>query len=346
MGLEPTRYSPHFKEDNTMRNERVNNFNEIGKIYVAPDKGVRKNLRRGDIYYIDKEPVYGSEQQGGRPGIIVSNNVGNVESDIVQVVYITTQPKNDLPTHVTIHSAKQISTALCEQVWSVAQSRVGDYVGRITEDEINKIDKALTVSLGITTTQCNQVVGIESNGDDVLELVSNHVKEIMELADRRRKALEVYNSITDNTNVCLYQSNVLTQFGDLISQESMDQIKQSTIQAICNAKDNIAKQIREKIGIKERKPAVINQDFEQAVKEMVEQHGKEEAVKIVKKVEKLEIEPGMTVEKVKELFWDKDYTIEKTAEVLGVKRSTLYTFICKHDLKKPKKNKPTKSGAK
>lgn len=314
-----------------MRNERINNFNEIGKIYSAPDKGVRKNLRRGDIYYIDKEIVYGSEQQGGRPGIIVSNNVGNVESEIVQVVYITTQPKNDLPTHVTIHSAKQISTVLCEQVWSVAQSRVGDYIGRTSEDEMVKIDRALAISLGLKKSS-NQVVGIESNGDDVLELASNHVKEIMELADCRRKALEVFNSITDNTNVCLYQSGGMTQFGDLISQESMEQIKQSTVQAICNAKDDIAKQIKEKIGIKEKKAAVINQDFEQAVK-------------VVKKVEKLEIEPGMTVEKVKELFWDKDYTIEKTAEVLGVKRSTLYTFICKHDLKKIKKNKPTKSGA-
>lgn len=329
-----------------MKNERVNNFNEIGKIYAAPDKGVRKNLRRGDIYYIDKEIVYGSEQQGGRPGIIVSNNVGNVESDIVQVVYITTQPKNDLPTHVTIHSAKQISTALCEQVWTISQSRVGDYIGRVTEEEMVKLDRALSISLGITTAKTtNQVSGIESNGDDVLEMASIHVKELMELADRRRKAVEVYNSITDNTNVCLYQSGGMTQFGELISQESMEQIRQSTVQAICNAKDDIAKQIKEKIGIKEKKVAVINQDFEQAVKEMVEEHDKEEAVKVVERLEKLEIEPGMTVEKVKELFWDNDYTIEKTAEVLGVKRSTLYTFICKHDLKKIKKEKPTKSGA-
>lgn len=334
--------NPNFKEDNTMRNERVNNFNEIGKIYSAPDKGARKNLRRGDIYYIDKEIVYGSEQQGGRPGIIVSNNVGNVESDIVQVVYITTQPKNDLPTHVTIHSAKQISTALCEQVWTISQSRVGDYVGRITEDEMVKIDRALAISLGIKKSS-NQVVGIESNGDDVLEMASSYVKEIMELADRRRKALEVYDSITDNTNVCLYQSGGMTQFGDLISQESMEQIRQSTIQAICNAKDDIAKQLKEKIGVKE------------------EQHGKEIIIKATEELEKLTnnefdtllTDAGidkcpleMTEENVKELFWGKDYTIEKTAEELGVKSSTLYSFICKHNLKKPKKNKPTKSGAK
>ena len=325
-----------------MKNERVNNFNEIGKIYSAPDKATVRNIKRGDIYYIDKEPVYGSEQQGGRPAIVVSNNVGNKASDIIQVIYITTQPKNDLPTHVTIYSARQISTALCEQIWPVSQSRVGDYVGSITADEMVKIDRALAISLGLKKSS-NQVVGIESNGDDILELASNHVKEIIELADRRRKAVEIYNSITDNTNVCLYQPGGLTQFGDLISQESMEQIKQSTIQAICNAKDDIAKQLKEKIGVKE------------------EQHGKEIIIKATEELEKLtnnefdtlltdagidKCQLEMTEENVKELFWVKDYTIEKTAEKLGVKRSTLYNFICKHNLKKPKKNKPTKAGAK
>lgn len=327
-----------------MRNERVNNLNEIEKIYSAPDKGAVISIKRGDIYYIDKEPVYGSEQRGGRPGVIVSNDTGNKASEIVQVVYITTQPKNDLPTHVTLHSAKQISTALCEQVWTISQSRIGDYIGRITEDEINKIDKALSISLGITTAKAtNQVSGIESNGDDVLELAANHVKEIMELAERRRKAVEVYNSITDNTNVCLYQPGGLTQFGDLISQESMEQIKKSTIQAICNAKDDIAKQIKEKIGIKEK------------------QHGKEIIIKATEELEKLTdnefdmllTDAGidkcpleMTVENVKELYWNQGLTIEKTAEQLGVNRSTLYSFICKHNLKKPKKDKPTKFGVK
>lgn len=340
-----------------MKNERVNNFNEIGKIYSAPDKATVRNIKRGDIYYIDKEPVYGSEQQGGRPAIVVSNNVGNKASDIIQVIYITTQPKNDLPTHVTIYSARQISTALCEQIWPVSQSRVGDYVGSITADEMSKVENALAISLDLKSKAGNQVVGIEANGDDVLELAANHVKEIMELAERRRKAVEVYNSITDNTNVCLYQPGGLTQFGDLISQESMEQIKLSTIQAICNAKDDIAKQIKEKIGI----PASINQDFEQAVKEMEEQYSKSNIIDATEKLEQLSddefdtllAESGidkcpleMTEENVKELFWVKDYTIEKTAEKLGVKRSTLYNFICKHNLKKPKKNKPTKAGAK
>ena len=50
-------------------------------------------IKRGDILYIDKHPVVGSEQQAGRPAIIVSNEKNNRHSSTVEVVYLTTQPK-------------------------------------------------------------------------------------------------------------------------------------------------------------------------------------------------------------------------------------------------------------
>lgn len=63
-------------------------------------------MKRGEIYYI--ESTYretGSEQRGGRPAVIVSNDKNNENSEVVEVVYMTTKPKNDLPTHVFIRSA-------------------------------------------------------------------------------------------------------------------------------------------------------------------------------------------------------------------------------------------------
>ena len=338
------------KEKNEMKSERVKNFDEIDKIYIAADKG--RTIKRGEIYYIDKGPVYGSEQQGGRPGIIISNDMGNKASDIAQVVYITTQPKNNLPTHVTIHSTRQVSTVLCEQIWTITQSRVGDYVGQVTEEEMALIDKALFISLGLKTENItDQVLGIETSGDDLLELAVNHVKEVMELAERRRKAVEVYNSITDTTNVCLYQSGSLTQFGDFISAESMEQIKHSTIQAISNAKDEIEKQIMEKIGIKGRRYTGLDEEFDKDLNKMEDQHSTEiisiDTKEFIEKETDVlltnniigESLPGMTEENVKELYWNQNLTIDKTAEQLGVKRSTLYNFICNHNLKKNKKKK-------
>lgn len=103
-------------------------------------------IYRGDMYYID--PIggaQGSEQHVGRPGIIVSNNICNDKSPVVEVVYLTTQPKNDLPTHVSIRSAAKPSTALCEQITSVSKERLSSFIGTISDDEQNRIDLALAV---------------------------------------------------------------------------------------------------------------------------------------------------------------------------------------------------------
>lgn len=107
-------------------------------------------MQRGDIHYIvDYKDNVGSEQGAGRPAIIVSNDMCNQYSPVVEVVFLTTKPKSDLPTHVTIRSCSKVSIALCEQVTSVSIERVGDYSGTCTKQEMDAIDTALCTSLAL-----------------------------------------------------------------------------------------------------------------------------------------------------------------------------------------------------
>lgn len=48
---------------------------------------------RGEIFFINEGESSGSEQGGARPGIIVSNDVGNKHAPIVEVVYLTSRKK-------------------------------------------------------------------------------------------------------------------------------------------------------------------------------------------------------------------------------------------------------------
>lgn len=114
-------------------------------------------IRRGDIFYIQKGWVTGSEQQSGRPGIIVSNEENNEHSETVEIVYCTTKSKAKLPTHTTILSTPYESTVLCEQVTTVSVDRLGDYIGRCTEQEMKEIDLCMMVSLGLATTDMKRV---------------------------------------------------------------------------------------------------------------------------------------------------------------------------------------------
>ena len=112
------------------------------------------NTKRGDIFFIRRRSDYivGSEIKGSRPGIIVSNNALNTTSDVVEVVYLTTQPKKELPTHATIQATGVPSVALCEQVDHVSLQLLGDYCGTCSEEEMADVDRALLASLGLTHT--------------------------------------------------------------------------------------------------------------------------------------------------------------------------------------------------
>lgn len=107
-------------------------------------------IKRGSIWYVESSyAAVGSEQRPGRPAIVVSNDKNNQHSGTVEMVYLTTQPKHDLPTHVTIHSTNRVSIAICEQITTVAVERIGSYYGQATDEEMAAINRAMLISLGI-----------------------------------------------------------------------------------------------------------------------------------------------------------------------------------------------------
>lgn len=107
-------------------------------------------IKRGDIYYIrDTRQSIGSEQRADRPAVIISNNENNRHSAVYEVVYMTTQPKTDLPTHFITTSALRPSTVLCEQISSVYEDRIGEWIGTLTPEEMKTLDQCLRVSIGI-----------------------------------------------------------------------------------------------------------------------------------------------------------------------------------------------------
>lgn len=111
------------------------------------------DYKRGEIYYV--APNYsetGSEIWSGRPAVIVSNDDLNRNRNCVEVVYLTTRPKQDSPSHVVLHATGRQSTALCEQISTVDKVRMtysGDTPCACTKKELSEIDAALLYSLAL-----------------------------------------------------------------------------------------------------------------------------------------------------------------------------------------------------
>src|SRR5690606_11514212 len=75
---------------------------------TGPNLWVRRRptlveIRRGDIFFANLNPVIGSEQGGTRPVLILQNDIGNRYSPTTIVAAVTSQIKKaKLPTHVEL----------------------------------------------------------------------------------------------------------------------------------------------------------------------------------------------------------------------------------------------------
>lgn len=147
------------------------------------------NIYKGDIFYVQKSGrIIGSEQNSNRPAVVVSNDIGNEHSGIVEVVYLTSQPKKDLPTHAKVLCSVP-STALCEQIHTVSKERLGAFIRTCTPTEMNDIDAKLMISLGLNGSDETQ------NDSEEVEKLKNQLKEagvkIKELKSDLKESKEV-----------------------------------------------------------------------------------------------------------------------------------------------------------
>ena len=121
-----------------------------------------KNVKRGEIYYADLSPVIGSEQGGMRPVLILQNDIGNRFSPTTIVIPLTSiqkkktsiQKKKAQPTHVTIDCEflESESTLLLEQIRTIDKTRLSDYLGQISKEDMERVETAMAVSLGFGGT--------------------------------------------------------------------------------------------------------------------------------------------------------------------------------------------------
>lgn len=112
-----------------------------------------EKIKRGQIYYADLSPVVGSEQGGYRPVLIIQNDMGNRYSPTTIAAVITTRKtKANLPTHIWLNSECGLpkeSMVECEQVRTLDKKRLKDFMGQVSKEVMQEIDKGLKISFAL-----------------------------------------------------------------------------------------------------------------------------------------------------------------------------------------------------
>ena len=115
---------------------------------------MKKEIKRGDIFNAELNPIIGSEQGGTRPVVIISNDIGNRHSPTVIVAAITgmNHKKADIPTHINVkghNSFEKDSIILLEQIRTIDKQRLGEYLGTLDNNLMLAINRALAISIGL-----------------------------------------------------------------------------------------------------------------------------------------------------------------------------------------------------
>lgn len=107
-------------------------------------------MHRGEVYLADFGVTCGNVQAGIRPVVIVQNDTGNKYSSTVIVAPLTSRSKKPLPTHSITYASGLRSTVLTEQLKTLNKSWLGRKLGELTATELECLDRALAVSIGLS----------------------------------------------------------------------------------------------------------------------------------------------------------------------------------------------------
>jgi mRNA interferase MazF len=123
-------------------------------------------VKRGEIYWVEFDPVKGSEQGGLRPALVVQNDVGNRYSPTTVVVAITrTIPPRPYPFIVVVEPEEsglpERSAVNCAQIATIQQSGPASRLrpargesevrplGQLSVEKMVEVDGALKFNLAL-----------------------------------------------------------------------------------------------------------------------------------------------------------------------------------------------------
>ena len=102
-----------------------------------------QTVKRFEIYLYDFGSMPGSIQNGIRPALIIQDNRFNENSPTTIVAAITSVIKKErLPSHIFLgqeFGLSQPSMVMLEQIRTVNQNELGEYIGAITDPYLTKI---------------------------------------------------------------------------------------------------------------------------------------------------------------------------------------------------------------
>lgn len=107
-------------------------------------------MNRAEVWLVNFEPSAGGEIRKTRPAIIVSNDASNKVMNRVQVIPLTSKTDKLYPCEAYVTFNGEMRKAMADQIATASKDRLIKRMGRINEDDIRNVERAIAVQLGLS----------------------------------------------------------------------------------------------------------------------------------------------------------------------------------------------------
>ncbi|MBU1105091.1 MAG: type II toxin-antitoxin system PemK/MazF family toxin [Candidatus Riflebacteria bacterium] len=107
-------------------------------------------MNRGEVWWVDFSPATGGEVKKTRPAAIVSNDSSNRFLNRVQIIPLTTSIERLYPSEAYVFLEGRQIKVMADQITTVSKNRLSNMLGRISVDDLAKIDKAIKIQLALS----------------------------------------------------------------------------------------------------------------------------------------------------------------------------------------------------
>lgn len=115
--------------------------------------GGRPLIKRGEVYWADFGGSVGAEIRKRRPGLVISNDVGNLHGGTVTLLPLTSSVRRVYPFEVFLRPGVCGNPVACkvraDQIRTMDKSRLGECMGLLPAPLMVQVERALLLHLGV-----------------------------------------------------------------------------------------------------------------------------------------------------------------------------------------------------